>query len=88
MERTIKPKAQLITTSIPHNSPRVFSHLVYKYCMNNEANIPDGSAIPEGRAKKISEILNNQPISPENELADALEYMARDTALIEFVPDN
>ncbi len=36
--------------------------------------------------KKISEVLNNKPISPEDELADALGDMARDIALIEPNP--
>ena len=80
--------AQWGNATIPHNSPQVFSHLVYKYCMNNEANIPDGSAMPDGRAKKISEVLNNKPISPENELADALEDMALDIASIEPNPQD
>ena len=32
---------------------------------------------------KLYEVLNNKPISPEDELADALGDMARDIALIE-----
>jgi hypothetical protein len=32
--------------------------------------------------KKISEVLNNKPITPEDELADALFEMARDNAMI------
>jgi hypothetical protein len=33
-------------------------------------------------------VLNNKPISPEDELADALEDMARDIALIEPDPQD
>jgi hypothetical protein len=33
-------------------------------------------------------VLNNKPISPEDELADALEDMARDIALIEPNPQD
>ncbi len=39
--------------------------------------------MPDDLAKKISEVLNNKPISPEDELADALGDMSRDIALIE-----
>jgi hypothetical protein len=56
--------------------------------VDTKSDLPDGWAVPDDLAKKISEVLNNKPISPENELADALEYMARDISLIELVPDN
>ena len=46
--------------------------------MNNKSNLPEGWAMPDDLAKKISDVLNNKPISPEDELADALEDMARD----------
>jgi hypothetical protein len=42
--------------------------------------------MPDDLAKKISEVLNNKPISPEDDLADALGDMARDIALIEPDP--
>ncbi len=42
--------------------------------------------MPDDLAKKISEVLNNKPISPEDELADALGDMSRDIALIEPNP--
>lgn len=48
----------------------------------------DGWAIPDDLAKKISEALNNKPLTPEDELADALEDMARDIALIEPNPQD
>ncbi|MGB7095489.1 MAG: hypothetical protein WBD62_12675 [Anaerolineales bacterium] len=56
--------------------------------MDTKSDVPDGGAMPDGRAKKISEVLNNKPISSENELADALEDMARAITSIELVPDN
>ena len=56
--------------------------------MDTKSDVPDGWAVPDDLAKKISEVLNNKPISPENELADALEYMARDISLIELVPEG
>jgi hypothetical protein len=54
--------------------------------MNNNAEILDGWAMPDDLAKKVSKAQNNNPISPEDELADALEDMARDIALIEPDP--
>ena len=42
-----------------------------------------GRAMPDEMAKKVSEALNRKSITPENELADALDEMARDIALIE-----
>jgi len=66
-----------------HNSPPVFSNILYKYHKSNNPDVPNGWAVPDDLAKKISEVLNNKPISPEDELADALEEMARDIALSE-----
>jgi hypothetical protein len=43
-------------------------------------------AIPDNLAKKISETLNKKRITPEDELADALEEMAGDIASIEPDP--
>jgi len=56
--------------------------------MANNAEIPEGWAMPDDLAKKVSETLNNKRITPENELADALEKMARDIALIEPDPQE
>ena len=42
--------------------------------------------MPDDMAKKISEVLNNKPLSPEDEVADALSDIARDIALIEPNP--
>ena len=54
--------------------------------MNNNDGVPEGWSMPDDLAKKISEVLNNKPLSPEDELQDALEDMARDIALIEPDP--
>ena len=51
---------------------------------NND--LPPGWAIPEDLAKHVNEALNRKSITPEDELADALDEMARDIALIEPNP--
>ena len=56
--------------------------------MSKYPDIPDGWAMPDDLSKKISEVLNNKPISPEDELADALDDMARDITLIEPEPKD
>ena len=56
--------------------------------MSNDYKKPDGWAMPDNLSKKISEVLNKNPITPEDELADALEEMARDIALIEPDPQD
>ena len=56
--------------------------------MDEDRKIPDSWAMPDDLAKKVSETLNKKRISPEDELADALEEMARDIALIEPDPAN
>jgi hypothetical protein len=38
--------------------------------------------MPDDQSEKIDEVLNNKPITPEDELSDALEEMARDIALV------
>ena len=48
--------------------------------------VPDSWAMPDDLAKKINERLNKKTLRPEDELADALEEMARDIALIEPDP--
>ena len=47
-----------------------------------------GRAVPDEMAKKVSEVLNRKSITPENELADALDEMARDITLIEPDPQD
>jgi hypothetical protein len=54
--------------------------------MNNDSNIPKGWSIPDDLTKKINEGRNKKTLRSEDELADALEDMARDIALIE--PDS
>lgn len=56
--------------------------------MNNNPDLPDGWAMPDDLAKKISEVLNNKRITPEDDLVDALDEMARDIALIEPDPQD
>ena len=51
---------------------------------NND--IPPGWSMPNDMAKKVSEALNTKSITPEDELQDALDEMARDIALIEPNP--
>ena len=54
--------------------------------MDNESDLPEGWAMPEYMAKRISESINNKRITPEDELKDALDDMARDIALVEPNP--
>lgn len=49
--------------------------------MNDKFDLPDGWAMPDDLSKKISEVLNNKPITPEDGLADALKDIALDIAL-------
>jgi hypothetical protein len=56
--------------------------------MDNKPDLPDGWAMSDDLAKRINEVLNNKPVSPEDELADALDEMARDIALIEYDPHD
>ena len=49
--------------------------------MGNNPELPEGWAMPDDLLKKISEVLNKKRITPEGELADALDEMARDIAL-------
>ncbi|GAG85745.1 unnamed protein product [marine sediment metagenome] len=44
--------------------------------------------MPDDLAKKISEVLNHKPITPEDELSDALEDMGRDIASTEPNPGD
>jgi predicted hydrolase (HD superfamily) len=56
--------------------------------MANNSEIPDGWAMSDELAKKVSEVLNKKPVSPGDELADALDELARDIALIEPDPKD
>jgi len=44
--------------------------------------------MPDDLAKKISEVLNHKPITPEDELSDALEDMGHDIASTEPNPGD
>jgi hypothetical protein len=44
--------------------------------------------MPDDLAKKVNDTLNRKSLIPEDELADALEEMARDIALIEHDPQD
>ncbi len=54
--------------------------------MDNKLDLPNGWALPDVLARKVSEALNKKSITPEDELADVLDEMARDIALIEPNP--
>ena len=61
--------------------------LYYGYYIN-PPQIPDSWAMPDDLAKKLNERLNRKTLRPEDELADALEELARDIALIEPDPKD
>jgi hypothetical protein len=50
--------------------------LVYKFSIEKNPDLPEGWAMPDHLAKKVSETLNKKSITPEDELADALDDMA------------
>ena len=53
---------------------------------NND--LPRGWAMPNDLAKLVNETLNKKSITPEDELADTSDEMARDIALIEAIQAN
>jgi hypothetical protein len=53
---------------------------------NND--IPPGWSLSDDMVKKVSEALNRKSITPEEELQDAFDEMARDIALIEPNPQD
>jgi hypothetical protein len=77
-----------LTPKLPTFPPLILSKLAYILSMDNNPDLPDGWAMPGELAKKISEVLNRKSITPEDELKDVLEDMARDIALIEAIRDN
>jgi hypothetical protein len=52
------------------------------------SKIPDTWGVPDDLAKKITEGLRKKRPTPEEELADALEEIARDIAIIEPDPSD
>jgi hypothetical protein len=51
--------------------------------MNNNPDIPPGWSMPDDLANQVNKALRRKSITPEQELQDALDEMARDIALIE-----
>ncbi|MCJ7695283.1 MAG: hypothetical protein MUO40_07625 [Anaerolineaceae bacterium] len=56
--------------------------------MSKNPIIPETWGIPDSQARKVIEALNKKSITPEDELQDALEDIARDIALIEPDPQD
>ena len=54
--------------------------------MGVNSDFLEGRAMPDDLARKVNETLKSKRITPEEELADALEEMAWDIALIEPDP--
>jgi hypothetical protein len=51
--------------------------------MKTNNNLPEGWAMPDDTARKINDLVNKKPVTPQDELQDALDDLARDIALIE-----
>jgi hypothetical protein len=49
--------------------------------MANKSWNPDGWAMPDNLNNQVSETLDKEPTSPEDELADALEEITRDITI-------
>ena len=60
----------------------------YKLSMVNKSDLPEGWAMPDYMAKRVSDSVNKRPASPEDNLQKALEEIARDIALIEPDPKD
>ena len=60
----------------------------YKLSMANKSDLPEGWAMPDYMAKRVSDSVNKRPASPEDNLQKALEEIARDIALIEPDPKD
>lgn len=56
--------------------------------MANKSDLPEGWAMPEYMAKRVSDSVKRKPESPEDKLQKALDEMARDIALIEPDPKD
>ena len=54
--------------------------------MDSDLDLPEGWAIPDYMARRISDLVNKKPITPQNKLRDVLDEMAPDIALIEPDP--
>ena len=60
----------------------------YKLSMVNKFDLPEGWAMPEYMAKRVSDSVKKKPESPEDKLQKALDEVARDIALIEPEPKD
>ena len=56
--------------------------------MSKNPGLPEGWSIPDDLANQVNKALNRKSITPEQELQDALDEMARDIALIEPDPQD
>ena len=56
--------------------------------MNNKSELPEGWAMPDYMARKVSESINRKRITPEDELQDAFSDLANDLRLIEPDPSD
>jgi hypothetical protein len=56
--------------------------------MANKSDLPEGWAMPEYMAKRVSDSVKKKPESPEDKLQKALDEVARDIALIEPNPKD
>jgi hypothetical protein len=56
--------------------------------MSKNPDVPDGWSMPDDLANQVIKALRRKSITPEQELQDALDEMARDIALIEPDPED
>ena len=54
--------------------------------MNEKSDLPEGWAMPDYMAKRLSEGVNKKPESSEDKLQKALDEMERPNSLIEQIP--
>ena len=54
--------------------------------MYNNSDLPEGWAMPDSMAKRVSEVVSKKPGTPEDKLQKALDDMVRDIALTEPNP--
>ena len=56
--------------------------------MNDKSDLPEGWSMPDDMARKISQSVNKKRITPEDELQEAIDDLARDIALVYPIQDN
>ena len=54
--------------------------------MNKDDHIPEGWAVPDDMSEWLRKSVNQKPYSPENDLQEAIDEMARDIAILEPNP--